>query len=118
MNLTEIFYGTFVPPKATSVRTHKMGFAELPKYVPLKYKNGPDMRPFEERLSKSAKQVLKLLRAQVKPITGSEMAKKIPYTRNYCSQIMSTFVKERLAKRIRVKKPNTRLYAYMAIKND
>lgn len=115
MNLTEMFYGTFTPPKVTSSRIHKLGFATFPKYVPLRYKTGPDMRPFEERLSKSAKQVLRLLRAQVKPITGCEMAMKTPFTRNYCSQIMSTFVKEGLAKRIKVKKPNTRLYAYMAI---
>ena len=118
MNLTEMFYGTFVPPKATSIRTHKMGFAELPKFVPLRYKKYQSNLSFEERLSVAGKQVLKVLRAQVRPITGSEMEKKTPYTRNYCSQIMSTFVKEGLAKRIKVKKPNTRLYAYMAVKND
>lgn len=118
MNLTEMFYGSFVPPKVTSIRTHKIGFACEPKHVPLGYKTGPDMRPFEERMSRTAKQVLKILRFQIKPITGEEMAKKTPFSKNYCSCIMSTFVKEGLAKRIKIKKPNTSLYAYMAVKND
>ena len=119
MNLTEMFYGTWIPPKVTCVRTHKLGFCNLPKYVPLKYhKAVDDNRTFEEKLSKAGKQVLSILRAQVKPITGCEMAMKTPFTRNYCSAIMSTFVKEGLAKRIKVKKPNTRLYAYTAVKND
>ena len=119
MNLTEMFYGTFVPPKATSIRTHKLGFSNLPKYVPLKHhKSVSDNRTFEEKLSKAGKKVLSILRAQVKPITGCEMATKTPFTRNYCSALMCTFVREGLAKRIKIKKPNTRLYAYMAVKND
>lgn len=119
MNLTEMFYGKFEAPTVSKVRVHRMGFAELPRFVPLRYKTGhDDNRTFEEKLSRAAKQVLKALRAQVKPITGCEMAQKLPFTRNYCSQIMSTFVKEGLAKRIKIRKPNTRLYAYSAVKND
>jgi len=38
MNLTEMFYGTFVPPQVTPTRTHKLGFANLPKYIPVKDK--------------------------------------------------------------------------------
>ena len=119
MNLTEMFYGKFEVPHVVAVRTHRLGFANEPRYIPLKYHYaGEDNRCFEEKLSKAGKKVLQLLRAQVKPITGEEMAMKTPYTRNYCSAIMSQFVKEGLAKRIKVKKPNTRLYAYTAVKND
>ena len=119
MNLTEMFYGAFVPPQVISTRVHKLGFASEPRHVPYQYgANSSDSRSFEEKLSKSGKKVLSLLRCQVNPITGEDMARKTPFTRNYCSQIMSTFVKEGLAKRIKVKKPNTRLYAYTAVKND
>ena len=118
MNLTEMFYGTFISPEVKSIRVHKLGFSSLPKYVPAKDKPVFDNRTFEEKLSKAGKQVLSILRAQVKPITGCEMATKTPFTRNYCSAIMCTFVKEGLAKRIKVKKPNTRLYAYTAVEND
>lgn len=119
MNLTEMFYGKFVPPQSMGTITHKAGFSGMPKYIPLKYPRGlDDNRSFEDKLSMAGKKVLSILRAQTKPITGEQMAAKTPFTRNYCSQIMSTFVKEGLAKRIKIKKPNTRLYAYTAVKKD
>ena len=119
MNLIEVFYGKFVPPQSMGTITHRAGFSGMPKYIPLKYPRGvDDNRSFEDKLSMAGKKVLSVLRAQVKPITGCEMAQKTPFTRNYCSQIMSTFVKEGLAKRIKIKKPNTRLYAYTAVKKN
>ena len=118
MNLTELFFGKFEAPHVTSTRTHRLGFSNEPRYIPLRYNRaGEDNRSFEEKLSKPGKAVLKRLRAQVKPITGAEMAKKTPFTRNYCSQIMGAFVKEGLATRFKVKIPHTRLYAYLAVKN-
>ena len=119
MNLTEMFYGKFVPYKTNNVIVHKIGLAGGHRYIaPKKIKREFDNRTFEQKLSKAGQIVLKLLRAQVKPITGEDMAKKTTFTRNYCSAIMSTFVKEGLAKRIKIQKPNTRLYAYTAVKND
>jgi hypothetical protein len=118
MNLTEMFYGKFEPPRITRTRKHRLGFVGEPRHVPLQYKKERCEMSFEERLSKAAKQVLSLLRMQVKPITGDEMARKTPYTRNYCSQLMYSFVKEGLAVRIKISKPNTKLYAYKAVKND
>ena len=117
MNLTEMFYGKFELPPVVATRVHKLGFSGEPRHIPLVVRERCEMS-FEEKLSKAAKQVLSLLRMQVKPITGDEMSKKTPYTRNYCSALMSTFVKEGLATRVKIKKPNTKLYAYKAVKND
>ena len=118
MNLTEMFYGTWMPPIITSTRIHKLGFASLPSYIPSKVKPSKENMTFEERLSISGKKALKSLRAQIKPITSSEMAKKTSLSLNFCSSILYTFVKEGLATRTKIKKPNTYVYAYKAIKND
>ena len=117
MNLTELFYGTFVPPAATNVRRHNFGLTGGARYVPPKPK--PSERtdiPLEQRLAGSSKRIYTVLKAQVKPISSADMAKKTSWTRNHCSIIMAQLWKRGVIKRHKL--AGTAIYMYYVEKND
>lgn len=117
MNLTELFYGKFKPPKIDKSRVHKIGLAGGHRYVPPK-KIPPeiDTRPPEERLSKSVKQIFNILKQQTKPISAADMEAKTVWTRNHCNIVLCKLFKLGLAVRTKKTKPGTRYYLYEAKK--
>lgn len=115
MTLQEILYGAFEPPKAIKTTTHRIGFAGSSRYIapsnPVtirkmeRKKNPSALNPSEERL-------LKLLKQQVKPVSAVDLEKKLPWTRNHCSIILTAVFKKGFLNRVRISRNGTRLFLY------
>lgn len=119
MNLTELFYGTFVPPKASNVRRHNFGLTGGARYEPpVKPLSQRFDLPPEQRLAGSYKKIYNLLKAQVKPISSADMAKKTAWSRNHCSIALATLTKRGLCKRYKVKQAGTAVYMYYFKKEE
>lgn len=117
MNLTELFYGKFVPPLNDKSRVHKIGLSGGVRYIPpKKVPVELDTRPPEERLSKSIRQIYDLLKRQTKPISAADMEAKTVWTRNHCNIVLCKLFKLGLATRTKMTKPGTRYYLYQAKK--
>jgi len=117
INLTELFYGKFVPPVNHVSRVHKIGLSGGHRYIPpKKIPVEIDTRPPEERLSKSVKEIWKLLKFQKKPISALEMASKTGWTGNHCNIVLCKLFKLGIATRQKRTKPGTRYYVYEAKK--
>lgn len=117
MNLTELFYGTFVPPPVTKTRRHNFGLTGGQRYVePKKHVSNLTHLPPEERLAGSFKKIYGVLKVQVKPISSADMAKKTAWTRNHCSIIMAQLWKRGVVKRH--KKAGTAIYMYYVEKKN
>lgn len=115
MNLTELFYGTFVPPPVTKTRRHNFGLTGGARYIPPapRLSQRFDLPP-EERLEGSYKKIYAILKAQKKPICSADMEKKVPWTRNHCSIILMGLWKRGMATRYKVIKNGTAVYMYSA----
>ncbi len=112
MTLTEMFYGTFVPPVASNVYTHRIGFSNGEPYAPPPKRVYDPRRPVQETFSPAAKQVYKLLEGQTEYMSAVQVEKKTKLTRNYCSVILATMFKEGLLTRIKVRRNKTQIYVY------
>ena len=115
MNLTELFYGTFVPPPVTKTRRHNFGLTGGSGYVPPKPKlsERKDLTA-EQKLLGSYKKIFAVLKNQKKPMCSAEMEKKVPWTRNHCSIIMLGLWKRGMATRFKVIRNGTAVYMYSA----
>lgn len=111
MNLMDLFYPPFTPPKTISKRTHKIGFDGQPRYTP------PPKPPKEERdpdtLNPSEEKALKILQRKAKPMTSSELAPLIKMTQNHAGIILTSLYKKGKLKRTKYHKPGTRFYRYI-----
>lgn len=115
MNLTEMFYGKFVPPLAINIRKHKVGLLGGAPYVPpKKVQKIIEAKSSKDLLTPAAKKMLKILRQQVDYISCCEMEKKCGYTRNHCNIILCSLYKAGFATRMKKTKPGTRYYVYKA----
>lgn len=119
MNLTEIFFGTFVPPVASKVRRHNFGLTGGARYEPpvTPLSKRFDLPP-EQRLAGSYKKIYAVLKAQKKPLNSAEMEKKVPWSRNHCSIIMMELCKRGLATRYKTIVKGTAVYMYSAKVNN
>lgn len=118
--LQEILYGTFVPPETTQTRSHRIGFASSFHYVePSKrvYTSTQTLREKDpNHKSPSQEKIYKIMLKATEPLTPMDVAKKTKLTRNFCSIILATLVKDGFAKRTKLKANKTRFYAYELIK--
>ena len=119
MTLTEIMFGTFVPPKSTNVIRHNFGLTGGARYEPpVKPLSQRYDLPPEKRLAGSYKKIYSVLKAQTKPICSAQMEKKVPWSRNHCSIIMMELCKRGLATRYKTINNGTAIYMYSAKVND
>jgi hypothetical protein len=115
MNLTELFYGKFVPPTVAKVRKHKVGLLDGNRYKPpKKVQKIMQAKSPEDLLTPAAKKMLKILRQQKDYISCLDMELKCGYTRNHCNIILCSLYKAGFASRIKKTKPGTRYYIYKA----
>lgn len=120
MNLTELFYGTFVPPAVTKTRRHFFGLTGGARYQPpaSRLSQCTDLPP-EKRLEGSYKKIYAVLKCQKNPICSVAMEKKTPWTRNHCSIILMNLWKRGLADRFKITRNGTAVYMYSAkVEND
>lgn len=117
MNLTEMFYGTFTPPPVTNTTYHRIGFSNGERYTPPKKVVRNWVNPKPNELDGSRKEVYKIMKFQIKPVTAEVIAKKTRWTRNHCSMIMASLFKMGLLTRIKLRQNGTMLYAY-SVKKD
>lgn len=111
VNLTELFYGKFEPPEAIRTITHKVGLTGGARYQPSKKIDKSSLPP-EQRLPKSAKQILSFVKCQTKPVSAAETEKRTPWTRNHCNIILCSLWKEGLLSRYKMKGDGTSWYMY------
>lgn len=119
MNLTELFYGVFVPPTEYKTRRHNFGLTGGSGYVPPKKKlsERTDLPP-EERLAGSYKKIYAVVKAQKKPICSADMEKKVPWSRNHCSIILMGLWKRKMISRYKVTRQGTAVYMYFIKGNE
>jgi len=114
MELIELFYGKFVPPKSTRTITHKIGFHSIPRYVaPPPRVHKPKCPPESEIM------LINIMKKLTKPMTPMEICQKTPWTRNHCGMLLCKLFKDGLLKRqkIIVKQSRTFLYSWNGEKN-
>lgn len=117
--LQEILYGTFVPPENAQVRSHRIGFASSFRYIEPNKRLYTSAQQEKEKdpnhKSPSQLKVFNVLSKAQQPMSPMEVAKKTKLTRNFCSIVMATLVKDGFAKRRKVSANKTRHYIYELI---
>lgn len=117
--LQEILYGTFVPPETTHTRSHRIGFASSFRYAEPNKRIYTSTQTLREKdpnhKSPSQIKVFNVLSKAQQPMSPMEVAKKTMLTRNFCSIVMATLVKDGFAKRRKVSINKTRHYIYELI---
>lgn len=115
MNLMDLFYPPFVPPKSTGKITHKIGFYGQPRY------KAPAKPPKEERdpdrLTSTEEKAYNILWRKAKPMTSVELAPFMKMTQNHCGILLTSLYRKGKLNRVLYKKPGTRFYRY-TVKDD
>jgi len=112
MNLQDILYGAFVPPKPTSVRRHKVDISDGQRYEPPKPKTN------STRDASGLTQAERLVNAAIHTFndyaSAADISSKVKMTRNYCQIILASLYKRGLVTRYKTQRNGTRLYMYLA----
>ncbi len=112
MNLQEILYGTFVPPKPTSVRRYKVDISDGQRYEPPKPKTNSTRDA--SGLSQAERRVYAAIRAFSDYASAADISSKVKMTRNYCQIILASLFKLGMVTRYKTQRNGTRLYMYLA----
>lgn len=110
MNLMDLFYPPFVPPKVIRKFTHKIGFEGQPRYV------APKKPPKEERdpdaLTPSEEKAYHVLWRKGVPMSSFELAPLIEMSRNHAGVILASLHKKGKLSRVQYRKPGIRFFRY------
>jgi len=112
MNLTEMFYGTFVPPENAASRVHRIGFSNGTRYEPPKKRAYDPKSPVHERLPSSAKILFQMMKKQTDYVSALQIYKKTKWTKNHCSIIMAELFKHGMLERYKIRQNKTQIYVY------
>ena len=107
MELLDLLYGKFVPPKSTGTITHKIGFHSIPRYIaPPPRVHKPKGPPESEIMLEN------IMKKLTKPMTPMEICLRTPWTRNHCGMLLCKLWKAKKLKREKVIVQQSRTYLY------